>query len=86
MDLRCRSTLTDEFREDAATWVSLAEAADIIGCSIATVPSFVTEGCVVKRQGPRQQASINWGSAEWAGRVLAERREAKCLERRLRDG
>ncbi|MDN4175636.1 helix-turn-helix domain-containing protein [Nocardioides sp. SOB77] len=77
--------LMDELLEDAATWVSLADAADIIGCSIATVPGFVTEGLVVQRPGPRQQASINRGSAERAGRVLAERREAKRAERRLRD-
>lgn len=77
--------LEAERQQDAAIWISLAAAADIIGCSIKTIPGLVAEGLIERREGPRSQASIKRVSAEQAGRVLAERREAVRAERQMRD-
>ena len=76
--------LAAERAANADGWVSHAAAAQLIGCSDASVPALVAEGLLEQRLGPRGQASISRASAEEAARVWAERREGAAVAREER--
>lgn len=49
---------------DAKSWVSLREAARIIGCDDSTVLTYVKRGAIERRSAPRNQPSLNRSSVE----------------------
>lgn len=74
-----------ERRTDAAAWISLKEARQIVACSDLLISRLVDEGLIVQRPGHRGQPSISRESAEAAARVLAQRRKQVTEHRRQRE-
>ena len=59
--------LRDEAAAPAPTpkrWVSLREAARIIGCDDSTVLTYVKRGAIERRNAPRNQPSLSRPSVE----------------------
>ena len=61
----------DRASADAERWVSLREAARIIGCDDSTVLTYVKRGAIERRNAPRNQPSLSRSSVE---RFASERR------------
>lgn len=67
-------------------WVSIVDAAAIIGCGHGPVERMAREGVIVRRHGPRGVPSLNRASVEAAGeawrRQQSEREAARRTPRR----
>ena len=68
----CAMRLT-EVAEDAERWVSLREAARIIGRDDSTVLTYVKRGAIEQRNAPRNQASLSRSSVERFARARRAR-------------
>ena len=62
--IRQLRTEVDEAAADAERWVSLREAARIIGCDDSTVLTYVKRGTIERRNAPRNQPSLSRPSVE----------------------
>ena len=74
---------TVEAALDAKSWVSLREAARIIGCDDSTVLTYVKRGVIERRNAPRNQPSLSRRSVDsFASRWRPRRgfREAQAAQ------